>query len=92
MSMIDEAETMSLTGKSGGVAIQGLSEHELRTVMYLVGYPEPAGQPASRLRDDAPDDAAGRRPHARRVRLGVPERGCRQSRTSIRPTPSTSGI
>ena len=39
MSMIDEAETMSLTGKSGGVAIQGLSEHELRTVMYLVGYP-----------------------------------------------------
>lgn len=39
MSMIDEAETMSLTGKSGGVAIKGLSEHELRTVMYLVGYP-----------------------------------------------------
>ena len=26
-------------GNSGGVAIQGLSEHELRTVMYLVGYP-----------------------------------------------------
>jgi len=39
MSMIDEAETMSLTGASGGVAIQGLSEHELRTVMYVVGYP-----------------------------------------------------
>jgi Rieske 2Fe-2S family protein len=39
MSMIDEAETMSLDGKSGGVAIKGLSEHELRTVMYLVGYP-----------------------------------------------------
>jgi Rieske 2Fe-2S family protein len=39
MSMIDEAETMSLSGKSGGVAIKGLSEHELRTVMYLVGYP-----------------------------------------------------
>ena len=39
MSIIDDAETMSLTGKSGGVAIQGLSEHELRTVMYLVGYP-----------------------------------------------------
>jgi len=39
MSMIDEAETMSLDGKSGGVAISGLSEHELRTVMYLVGYP-----------------------------------------------------
>ena len=39
MSMIDEAETMSLTGASGGVAIKGLSEHELRTVMYVVGYP-----------------------------------------------------
>ncbi|MET0896373.1 MAG: aromatic ring-hydroxylating dioxygenase subunit alpha [Mycobacterium sp.] len=39
MSIIDGAETMSLSGKSGGVAIQGLSEHELRTVMYLVGFP-----------------------------------------------------
>ena len=39
MSMIDEAETMSLTGASGGAAIKGLSEHQLRTVMYVVGYP-----------------------------------------------------
>lgn len=39
MSIVDGAETMSLTGQSGGVAIKGLSEHELRTVMYLVGYP-----------------------------------------------------
>lgn len=39
MSMIDEAETMSLSGRSGGVAIKGLSEQELRTVMYLVGFP-----------------------------------------------------
>ena len=39
MSMIDGAETMSFTGKSGGVAIQGLSEQELHTVMYLVGFP-----------------------------------------------------
>jgi Rieske 2Fe-2S family protein len=39
MSIIEGAETMSLTGKSDGVAIQGLSEHELRSVMYLVGYP-----------------------------------------------------
>ncbi len=39
MAMIDEAETMSLSGKSGGVAIRGLSQHELRSVMYLVGYP-----------------------------------------------------
>ena len=39
MSIIEGAETMSLTASSGGVAIKGLSEHELRTVMYLVGYP-----------------------------------------------------
>jgi Rieske 2Fe-2S family protein len=39
MSINDDAETMSLDGRSGGVAIAGLSEHELRTVMYLVGYP-----------------------------------------------------
>jgi Rieske 2Fe-2S family protein len=39
MSIVEGAETMSLTGKSGGVAIQGLSEQELRSVMYLVGYP-----------------------------------------------------
>jgi glycine betaine catabolism A len=39
MSFIEGAETMSLSGKSGGVAIKGLSEQELRTVMYLVGFP-----------------------------------------------------
>ncbi len=39
MSIVDGAETMSLTGKSGGVAIAGLSEHQLRSVMYVVGYP-----------------------------------------------------
>ena len=39
MSIIEGAETMSLTGKSGGVAIHGLSEQELHSVMYLVGYP-----------------------------------------------------
>ena len=39
MFLIDEAETMSLSGRSGGVAIKGLSSQELRTVMYLVGFP-----------------------------------------------------
>src|ERR1700758_4246345 len=39
MSLVDGAETMSLPGKSGGGAIAGLSEHQLRTVMYVVGYP-----------------------------------------------------
>jgi Rieske 2Fe-2S family protein len=39
MELIPEAETMSLSGRSGGVAIAGLSDRELRSVMYLVGYP-----------------------------------------------------
>jgi Rieske 2Fe-2S family protein len=39
MSIGEGLETMSLTGKSGGVAIAGLSEQQMRTVMYVVGYP-----------------------------------------------------
>ena len=39
MQLIPEAETMSMDGRSGGCMITGLSEHEQRTVMYLVGYP-----------------------------------------------------
>ncbi|HEY2298452.1 MAG TPA: aromatic ring-hydroxylating dioxygenase subunit alpha [Jatrophihabitans sp.] len=39
MDLIPEAETMSLDGLSRGTAIAGLSAVELRTVMYLVGYP-----------------------------------------------------
>jgi glycine betaine catabolism A len=39
MDLIPEADTMSLDGRSGGVAIAGLSDVERRTVMYLVGYP-----------------------------------------------------
>ncbi|TRW82720.1 aromatic ring-hydroxylating dioxygenase subunit alpha [Mycolicibacterium sp. 018/SC-01/001] len=39
MSIVEGAETMSLDGRSGGVTIAGLSEHEQRTVMYVVAYP-----------------------------------------------------
>ncbi|MEE6138811.1 aromatic ring-hydroxylating dioxygenase subunit alpha [Mycobacterium sp. 050128] len=39
MSIGEGLETMSLTGKSGGGAIAGLSEQQLCTVMYVVGYP-----------------------------------------------------
>ena len=91
MSIIEGAETMSLTGHSGGVAIKGLSEHELRTRDVPGRLSQPAGQPAPRLRDDPPHDAAGRRPHPRRVRVGVPEGGRRARRTSTRPTRWTSG-
>jgi glycine betaine catabolism A len=39
MSLRDEAETMSLDGRSGGTMIAGLSETELRTVMYVALFP-----------------------------------------------------
>ncbi len=39
MDLIPQAQTMSLDGHSDGRPIIGLSEHELRTVMYVVAYP-----------------------------------------------------
>ena len=74
---------MSLTGSSGGVAIDGLSERELRTVMYLVGYP-------NLLVSLHPDyvmthlmtPLAVDRTHVECV-VGLPERGRRASR--LRP-------
>ena len=83
--------TMSLDGKSAARRIDGLAEHEQRTVMYIARVPEPADQPAPRLRDDPPADAAGRRPHVRRVRVAVPGRSRCDARASTRRTPSTSG-
>jgi glycine betaine catabolism A len=39
MALVPEADTMSLDGRSGGVAIPGLTDVELRTVMYVVAFP-----------------------------------------------------
>jgi glycine betaine catabolism A len=39
MSLREDAETMSLDGRSGGTMIEGLSETELRTVMYVALFP-----------------------------------------------------
>jgi Rieske 2Fe-2S family protein len=39
MDLIPKAVTMSLDGRSAGRPIAGLSETELRTVMYVVAYP-----------------------------------------------------
>jgi Rieske 2Fe-2S family protein len=39
MSLRDEADTMSLDGRSAGVVIEGLSEAERRTVMYVALFP-----------------------------------------------------
>ena len=39
MDLIPQATTMSLDGRSDGRPIAGLSETELRTVMYVVAYP-----------------------------------------------------
>ncbi len=39
MALTPGAETMSLDGRSAGVMIEGLSDVEQRTVMYLVAFP-----------------------------------------------------
>ena len=39
MDLMPDAVTMSFDGSSGGVAIPGLSDVELRTVMYVVAFP-----------------------------------------------------
>lgn len=39
MDLIPQAQTMSLDGHSDGQPIAGLSQRELRTVMYVVAYP-----------------------------------------------------
>ena len=39
MDLVPSADTMSLDGRSGGVAIAGLTDMEMRTVMYVVAYP-----------------------------------------------------
>ena len=39
MDLRDDAATMSLDGRTGGAPIPGLDEVQLRTVMYIVGYP-----------------------------------------------------
>jgi glycine betaine catabolism A len=39
MELMDHAETMSLTGESGGVPLRGLDEEARRTVLYLHALP-----------------------------------------------------
>ena len=86
MELLDHAVTMSLTGESGGVTIPGLPEEKRRAGRLLDRLPEPADQPAPRLRDDAPARAARARPHLGRVRLVLPAGGVRRSRASRRTT------
>ena len=69
--LLPHADTMSLTGASGGVTLRGLDDVARRRIDYLGLLPEPARQPAPRLRDDAPARAARRRPHGDRVPVVV---------------------
>ena len=82
------AETMSLDGRSGGVAMARLDEHELSHGDVRRRAAQPADLAAPRLRDDPPAGAAhagldpdhllvgvpGRRRRARRLRPGVRRR------------------
>ncbi len=55
------------------------------------GVPQPADQPAPRLRHDPPADAGRAEPDPDRVRVAVPAGGGGARRVSTRRTPSTSG-
>ncbi len=91
MDLRDFAQTMSLDGVSHGENIEGLSSTELRTVMYVVVFPNllislhPDYVMTHRLVPLSPGQ------HLRPVLVGLPELGDVAARTSTRRTPSTSG-
>ena len=90
MDLREHAETMSLDGKSHGENIEGLNQTELRTVMYIVVFPNllislhPDYVMTHRV---TPLEPAGRTSSARGPSRSRPS----PSRTSTRRTPWTSG-
>ena len=83
MDLREHAETMSLDGKSHGENIEGLTQVELRTVMYVVVFPNllislhPDYVMTHRLTPLAPNKTL------RRVLVGLPEVGDRAA--GLRP-------
>ena len=80
MDLYPDVETMSLDGRSDGVPLRGLDEQPAPRGRLLRDLPEPADQPAPRLRPHASRRAAGARPDLRRVRVAVPAGGVRPRR------------
>ena len=70
MDLRDDAETMSLTGASDGLFLEGVDP---RKVLYLGLFPNLLHLAAPRLRDDPPDAAAGAGPHLGRVLVVLPD-------------------
>ena len=90
--LMPHAVTMSLDGRSRRrVPLRGLDGVARRRIDYLGLLPEPARQPAPRLRDDPPPRAARARPHGRRVPVAVRPGGRRPPTASTRRSRSTSG-
>ena len=91
MELRQGAETMSLDGRSGGVAMARLDEHELSTVMYVAVLPNllislhPDYVMTHLLVPISP------RAHAHHLLVGVPGRRSPPARASARRTPWTSG-
>ena len=75
MSLRDEADTMSLDGRSARRGDPGALGDRAAHGDVRRAVPQPAGQPAPGLRHDPPADAARGRPHGDRVRVAVPRGG-----------------
>ncbi len=75
----------------GRPPIEGLTEHDLRTVLYFLAVPEHARVAAPGLRDAAHAVAARRRPHRGRLRVVLRAGDDRDRGLRRRPTRSTSG-
>ena len=83
MDLRDGAQTMSLDGRSGGVAIARLDEHEKRTVMYVAVLPNLLISLHPDYVMTPPAHPARARPHPDPVLVGVP--GGRGERRGLRP-------
>ena len=91
MDLRDGAETMSLDGRSGGVAIARLDEHERRTVMYVAVLPNLLISLHPDYVMSPPADAAVAGPDPGHAARGRSRADVAARRASTRRTPWTSG-
>ena len=91
MDLRDGAQTMSLDGRSGGIAIARLDEHEKRTVMYVAVLPNLLISLHPDYIMTPPADPAHARTAPGSAARGRSRPTSRTPRASTRRTPWTSG-
>ena len=91
MELRPEIGTMSRDGQLAARRAAGPRRRAAATRLLLRAAAQPAAQPASRLRDDAPAVAEGARPDRDLVRVALPSARVPDAGLRSRPTRSTSG-